>query len=57
MGFRSSKCDRQQINGLKWPVNVIMRAVIGDFGCGRAKLAELLRENKMYNFVIFKQIG
>ncbi len=24
--------------------------VIGDFGCGRARLAELLNENKMYSF-------
>ena len=27
-----------------------MKLIIGDFGCGRAKLAELLEENKMYNF-------
>jgi hypothetical protein len=27
-----------------------MKFVIGDFGCGRAKLSELLEENKMYNF-------
>lgn len=27
-----------------------MKLVIGDFGCGRAKLAELLKENKIYNF-------
>lgn len=27
-----------------------MKLVIADFGCGRAKLAELLKENKMYNF-------
>ena len=39
-----------KINGLKWPANVIMKLVIGDFGCGRAKLSELLKENKMYNF-------
>jgi hypothetical protein len=39
-----------KINGLKWPANVIMKLVIGDFGCGRAKLAELLKENKMFNF-------
>jgi superfamily II DNA or RNA helicase len=39
-----------KINELKWPANVIMNLVIGDFGCGRAKLAELLKENKMYNF-------
>ncbi|MBV9179224.1 MAG: hypothetical protein JO297_19510 [Nitrososphaeraceae archaeon] len=39
-----------KINGLKWPANVIMKLVIADFGCGRAKLAELLKENKMYNF-------
>jgi hypothetical protein len=32
------------------PANIIMKLVIGDFGCGRAKLAELLKENKMYNF-------
>ena len=38
------------INGLKLPANLIMKLVIGDFGCGRAKLAELLKENKMYNF-------
>jgi hypothetical protein len=34
-----------KINGLKWPANVIMKLVIGDFGCGRARLAELLKEN------------
>jgi hypothetical protein len=39
-----------KINGLKLPANIIMNLVIGDFGCGRAKLAELLRENKMYSF-------
>jgi ribosomal RNA-processing protein 8 len=27
-----------------------MKLVISDFGCGKAKLAELLKENKMYNF-------
>lgn len=30
--------------------HIIMKLVIGDFGCGRAKLAELLKENEMYNF-------
>jgi hypothetical protein len=39
-----------KINGLKLPAHIIMKLVIGDFGCGRAKLAELLKENKMYNF-------
>jgi hypothetical protein len=39
-----------KINGLKLPAHIIMKLVIGDFGCGRAKLAELLEENKMYNF-------
>ena len=39
-----------KINGLKIPAQIIMKMVIGDFGCGRARLAELLKENKMYNF-------
>ena len=39
-----------KINGLKLPAHIIMKLIIGDFGCGRAKLAELLEENKMYNF-------
>ena len=39
-----------KINGLKLPPHIIMKLVIGDFGCGRGKLAELLKENKMYNF-------
>jgi hypothetical protein len=39
-----------KIKGLKLPAHIIMELVIGDFGCGRARLAELLKENKMYNF-------
>ena len=39
-----------KVNGLKIPAHIIMKMVIGDFGCGRARLAELLKENKMYNF-------
>lgn len=39
-----------KINGLKLPAHIIMKLVIGDFGCGRAKLADLLEENKMYSF-------
>ena len=39
-----------KINELRIPANIIMKLVIGDFGCGRAKLSELLKENKMYNF-------
>jgi hypothetical protein len=31
-------------NELKLPAHIIMNYVIGDFGCGRAKLAELLKE-------------
>jgi ubiquinone/menaquinone biosynthesis C-methylase UbiE len=27
-----------------------MKQVIGDFGCGRGELMELLKENKMYSF-------
>jgi superfamily II DNA or RNA helicase len=36
--------------GLELPAHLIKELVIGDFGCGRAKLSELLKENKMYNF-------
>jgi ribosomal RNA-processing protein 8 len=32
------------------PGHLIKELVIGDFGCGRARLSELLKENKMYNF-------
>jgi Hypothetical methyltransferase len=39
-----------KINELKIPAYIIMKMVIGDFGCGRARLSELLKENKMYNF-------
>jgi hypothetical protein len=39
-----------KINGLKIPAYIIMKMVIGDFGCGRARLAELVKENRMYNF-------
>jgi Hypothetical methyltransferase len=39
-----------KIRGLEYPAHLIKELVIGDFGCGRAKLSELLKENKMYNF-------
>jgi hypothetical protein len=40
-----------KIKGLKIPTHIISKMVIGDFGCGRARLAtELLRENKIYSF-------
>jgi ribosomal RNA-processing protein 8 len=32
------------------PERVINEMVIGDFGCGKARLAELLNKNKVYNF-------
>ena len=35
---------------LKLPAHIIMKLVIGDFGCGRAKLSELLKENKTFSF-------
>jgi hypothetical protein len=40
----------EKINNLKIPVNIIMKLVIGDFGCGKCELSELLKENKMYCF-------
>jgi ribosomal RNA-processing protein 8 len=40
----------EKINSLKIPANVIMKLVIGDFGCGRCELSELLKENKVYCF-------
>jgi ribosomal RNA-processing protein 8 len=39
-----------KINGLKLPAHIIMKLVIGDFGCGKATLAKLLKENEMHNF-------
>ena len=39
-----------KIRGLEIPARIITRYVIGDFGCGRARLAELLKENEMYSF-------
>ncbi len=39
-----------KINELKLPAHIIMKLVIGDFGCGKGKLMELLKENKMYIF-------
>jgi hypothetical protein len=39
-----------KINNLKIPANVIMKLVIGDFGCGKCRLADLLKENKVYCF-------
>jgi hypothetical protein len=40
----------EKINNLKIPANIIMKLVIGDFGCGKCELSELLKENKMYCF-------
>lgn len=39
-----------KIKGLEWPAHIITELIIGDFGCGRAKLSELLKENKIYSF-------
>jgi superfamily II DNA or RNA helicase len=39
-----------KINELKLPAHIIMKLVIGDFGCGKGELMELLKENKMYIF-------
>ena len=39
-----------KINELKLPAHIIMKLVIGDFGCGKGELMELLKENKMYSF-------
>ena len=39
-----------KINELKLPAHIIMKLVIGDFGCGKCELIELLKENKMYSF-------
>ena len=40
----------KKINELKLPAHIIMKLVLGDFGCGKGKLMELLKENKMYSF-------
>jgi hypothetical protein len=40
----------KKINELKLSPHIIMKLVIGDFGCGKGKLRELLKENKMYSF-------
>jgi SAM-dependent methyltransferase len=40
----------QKINDQQIPTHLIMRQVIGDFGCGKGELMELLKENKMYSF-------
>lgn len=39
-----------KINELKLPAHIIMKLVIGDFGCGKGELMELLKENKIYSF-------
>jgi superfamily II DNA or RNA helicase len=39
-----------KINELKLPAHIIMKLIIGDFGCGKGELMELLKENKMYSF-------
>ena len=39
-----------KINELQLPAHIIMKLVIGDFGCGKGELMELLKENKMYSF-------
>ena len=39
-----------KINNLRIPANVIMKLVIGDFGSGRCRLADLLKENKVHCF-------
>jgi ribosomal RNA-processing protein 8 len=43
------KVIANKINNLPIPDRIIAKMVIGDFGCGRARLAELLN-NKVYNF-------
>ncbi|MGC2383122.1 MAG: integrase repeat-containing protein, partial [Nitrososphaeraceae archaeon] len=40
----------KKINEQKLPAHLIMKKVIGDFGCGRGELMELLKENKVYSF-------
>jgi hypothetical protein len=40
----------QKINDQQIPTHLIMKQVIGDFGCGRGELMGLLKENKMYSF-------
>jgi Hypothetical methyltransferase len=39
-----------KIKELDIPAHVFVKMVIGDFGCGRARLAELLKENRVYSF-------
>jgi len=39
-----------KITGLKLPAHIIKKYVIGDFGCGRCRLADVLKENRMYSF-------
>jgi superfamily II DNA or RNA helicase len=39
-----------KINNLRIPANVIMKLVIGDFGAGKCRLADLLKENKVHCF-------
>jgi superfamily II DNA or RNA helicase len=39
-----------KINELKLPAHIIMKLVIGDFGCGKGELMELLKENKIHSF-------
>jgi putative methyltransferase len=43
------KVIANKINNLPIPDRIIAKMVIGDFGCGRTKLAKLLN-NKVYNF-------
>ena len=50
-GFNPVNIIADKINfGLNIPKHIVMKLKIGDFGCGRAELADLLRENKVYSF-------
>ena len=40
----------KKINELKLSPHIIKELVIGDFGCGKGKLSELLKEDKMCSF-------
>ena len=39
-----------KIKGLELPAHIITKYIIGDFGCGRARLADALMEHRMYSF-------
>jgi hypothetical protein len=50
-GFNPVNVIADKINlGLNIPKRIVMKLKIGDFGYGRAELADILKKNKVYSF-------